>query len=166
MQDFKCKQHSSLSLFFVDQLLPPSRQSLQLGMMQPAKRFSPLEPAVVQPSPTPNSPSAEHELVRRFSVRQEGAAAKEQLFVAAPTERSKGALQVLRPARRLVVAEDIDSVNERLVESVHDAAPALQFYPHACAPQRANAVLQEQVGWSSVVLRGRGLQVDVSLLGM
>jgi hypothetical protein len=97
------------------------------------------------PAPTAARP-AELELVRRFTLRQEGAAACEPLFVAAPTERSRGSLEPLRPARRLVVAEDVGAADEALVARAHAEEPALQLYPHAMPPDRGNRLLQMEVG--------------------
>ena len=65
--------------------------------------------------------------------------------MAAPTERSDGALEVLRPARHLIVCEDVPAANTALVARAHAAAPALQFYPEAMPPRRAVAVLQKEV---------------------
>lgn len=96
-------------------------------------------------STCPPHTRADLELVRRYTLRQEGAAAKDELFVAAPTEHSAGALEVLRPARRLVVAEDVAAANEALVARAHGGTPELQFYPHAMPAERANRLLQKEV---------------------
>lgn len=82
------------------------------------------------------------ELVRRFTLRQEAPAAAAPLFIAAPTECSRGQLEVLRPARRLVLGEDVAAANGDLISRAHEEAPALQFYPAAMAPRAANALLQ------------------------
>jgi hypothetical protein len=85
------------------------------------------------------------ELVRAFSLRQEAAAAAADLFVAAPTERSGGDLEVLRAARRVVLSEDVGAANGLLVEGAHAERPELQFYPEFMAPRRAGALLQQEV---------------------
>lgn len=99
--------------------------------------------------------AAELELVRLYALRQEGAAALEPLFVAAPTGRgAPGRLEALRPARLVVVGEDVPRANADLVAAAHAGAPALQLYPTTMPPDRANALLQQQVrprGW-----RGEG----------
>ncbi|GBF95804.1 hypothetical protein Rsub_08240 [Raphidocelis subcapitata] len=87
----------------------------------------------------------ELELVQRYTLRQEGAAALEPLFVAAPTGRgTAGRLEALRPARRVVVGEDVARANAELVARAHDEAPSLQLYPTAMPLDRANALLQQQ----------------------
>jgi hypothetical protein len=88
--------------------------------------------------------AADLELVRRLELRQEAGSAADALFVAAPTPRAGGGLEVLRPARRIVVAEDVAAADEALVAAQHAGAPGLQFYPHLMAPERGNALLQSQ----------------------
>ncbi|KAI8472704.1 MAG: hypothetical protein J3K34DRAFT_413362 [Monoraphidium minutum] len=83
-------------------------------------------------------------LVRRYALRQEAAGPREPLFVAAPTGRGRGSLEVLRPARRVVVAEDVPAANDALVGAAHGAAPELQLYPGAMPAERGNRLLQKE----------------------
>lgn len=83
-------------------------------------------------------------LVRRFTLRQEAAAAGAALFAAAPTARAAGGLEALRPARRVALAEDVAACNGDLTACEHAARPDLQFYPGAMPLPAANALLQRQ----------------------
>jgi len=95
--------------------------------------------------PPTNTPPPELELVRGYTLRQEGGAARDPLFVAAPTERSGGDLEVLRPTRRVVVGEDVPAANRALVERTYADLPWLQFYPDCMAPERGAHMLQQEV---------------------